>query len=62
MLKVVGGKEAIKKNWKAALISGLVLSGSALVIAGFRILPVEIIGIISGLLTMITVYFIYKKT
>lgn len=61
MLKVVGGKEAIKKNWKAALISGLVLSGSALVIAGFRILPVEIIGIISGLLTMITVYFIYKK-
>lgn len=61
MLKVVGGKQAIKKNWKAALISGLVLSGSALVIAGFRILPVEIIGIISGLITMITVYFIYRK-
>jgi len=61
MLKVVGGKEAIKKNWKAALVAGLVLSISALVIAGFRILPVEIIGIISGLITMITVYFIYRR-
>ncbi|WP_353684130.1 L-lactate permease [Thermodesulfovibrio sp. 3907-1M] len=61
MLKVVGGKEAIKKNWKAALISGLVLSFSALIIAGFRILPVEIIGIISGLITMLTVYFIYRR-
>ncbi|MGC9045076.1 L-lactate permease [Thermodesulfovibrio sp. 3462-1] len=61
MLKVVGGKEAIKKNWKAAMISGLMLSVSALVIAGFRILPVEIIGIISGLITMLTVYFIYRR-
>ncbi|GAB5046701.1 L-lactate permease [Thermodesulfovibrio sp. TK110] len=61
MLKVVGGKEAVKKNWKAALISGLVLSISALIIAGFRILPVEIIGIISGLITMLTVYFIYRR-
>ncbi len=61
MLKVVGGKEAVKKNWKEALISGLVLSISALIIAGFRILPVEIIGIISGLITMLTVYFIYRR-
>ncbi len=61
MLKVVGGKEAIKIHWKAATVSGLVLSLSALVIAGFRILPVEIIGIVSGLLTMITVYLIYGK-
>lgn len=60
MLKVAGGKEAMKKNWKAALISGLVLSSSALFIAGFRILPVEIIGIASGLITMITVYQFYK--
>ncbi|MEN2994168.1 MAG: L-lactate permease [Thermodesulfovibrio sp.] len=61
MLKMVGGKEAVRKNWKAALISGIVLSGSALVIAGLRILPVEIIGIISGSLTMLTVYLIYRK-
>lgn len=61
MLKVVGGKEAIKRNWKAATISGLVLSMSALIIAGFRILPVEIIGIIAGLLTMVTVYLIYGR-
>ncbi|MCS7215126.1 MAG: L-lactate permease [Thermodesulfovibrio sp.] len=61
MLKMVGGKEAIKKNWKAALVSGLMLSGSALLVAGLRILPVEIIGIISGLVTMITVYFIYRR-
>ncbi len=61
MLKVVGGKEAIKKHWKSAILSGLVLSLSALAIAGFRILPVEIIGIFAGLLTMITVYLIYKR-
>ncbi len=61
MLKVVGGKEALKNHWKAATISGLVLSLSALAIAGFRILPVEIIGIAAGLLTMITVYLIYKS-
>ncbi len=61
MLKVVGGKEAIKYHWKEAIISGLVLSVSALLIAGFRILPVEIIGIIAGLVTMITVYFLYRR-
>lgn len=61
MLKVVGGKEAIKMHWKAATVSGLVLSVSAIIIAGFRILPVEIIGIVSGLLTMITVYLIYGR-
>lgn len=61
MLKVVGGKEAMKKNWKAAIIAGLVLSFSAIFIAGFRILPVEIIGIVAGFLTMLTVYFIYRK-
>ncbi len=61
MLKVVGGKEAVKKHWKPAILSGLVLSLSALAIAGFRILPVEIIGIVAGLLTMITVYLIYKR-
>lgn len=61
MLKVVSGKEAAKKHWTAALIAGLVLSGSALVISIFRILPVEIIGIVSGLITMFAVYIIYRK-
>lgn len=61
MLKVVGGKEAIKKNWKEGFISGVVLSGSALIIAWFRVLPVEIIGIVAGILTMLTVYFIYRR-
>ncbi len=61
MLKIVGGKEAVKKHWKAALVSGLVLSFSAIIIAAFRIFPVEIIGIISGFMTMLVVYFIYKR-
>lgn len=61
MLKVVGGKEAMKRHWKAATVSGLVLSLSALGISAFRILPVEIIGIMAGFLTMLTVYFIYRK-
>ncbi|MEN2986080.1 MAG: L-lactate permease [Thermodesulfovibrionaceae bacterium] len=61
MLNVVGGKEAIKRNWKAGVLSGLVLSGSALLIAWLRILPVEIIGVVAGILTMLTVYFIYRE-
>lgn len=61
MLKVAGGIEAMKKNWKAAALSGVVLSFSALLIAGFRLLPVEVIGIVAGFITMLTVYFFYIR-
>jgi len=58
---LLAANEAAKKHWTAALIAGLVLSGSALVISIFRILPVEIIGIVSGLITMLAVYIVYRK-
>lgn len=61
MLYTVGGSQALKKNWLAAMLSGLVLSLSALFLAWSRIVPVEIIGVIAGLATMIFVYFYYKK-
>ncbi len=61
MLYTIDGKESVKRHWKAALISGLVLSLSAYAIAAFRILPVEVIGIVAGLLTMITVYIIFSR-
>jgi len=61
MLWTVGGLEAIKKHWLAALLSGLVLSLSALIMAYFRLVPVEVIGIFSGLLTMLFVNFYFRK-
>ncbi len=61
MLYTIEGKESMKRNWKSALASGLVLSLTALVIAKFRILPVEVIGIVSGFATMICVYLIYSR-
>jgi len=61
MLWSVGGKTAIAKHWKPALISGLVLSLSALIIAWLRILPVEVIGIFAGFLTMVFVNIYYRS-
>ncbi|HEX13210.1 MAG TPA: L-lactate permease, partial [Desulfurella acetivorans] len=61
MLYTVGGMHALKKNWIAATLSGLVLSLTALFLAWSRIAPVEIIGVLSGLATMVFVYFYYKN-
>lgn len=61
MLYTVGGSKALKKHWLAATLSGLVLSLSALFLAWSKIAPVEIIGVLSGLATMIFVYFYYKN-
>ncbi len=61
MLYTIDGKESVKRHWKAAVISGLVLSLTAYVIAAFRILPVEVIGIVSGLVTMLVVYLMFSR-
>jgi len=61
MLYTVGGAKALKKHFFAAMLSGLVLSLTALFLAWSRIAPVEIIGILSGLATMFFVYFYYKN-
>ncbi|WP_038057191.1 L-lactate permease [Thermodesulfobacterium hydrogeniphilum] len=60
MLYAVGGFYAIRKNFLPALLAGLILSGTALLCATFKLVPVEIIGIVSGFATMIFVYFYYK--
>lgn len=61
MLYTIDGKDSVKKHWKAAIVSGLVLSLTAYVIAKFRLLPVEVIGIVAGLVTMIAVYLMFSK-
>ena len=61
MLYFVGKWEAIKRHWLGATIAGLTLSLTALFLAFTKIVPVEVIGIFSGLLTMIISYFIYKR-
>ncbi len=60
MLYAVGGLNAIRKNFFPALLAGLILSGTALFCALFKLVPVEIIGVVSGFTTMIFVYFYYK--
>ncbi len=61
MLYTVEGKDSLKRHWKEAFISGLALSLSAYVIAAFRLLPVEVIGIVSGFVTMIVVYLMFRN-
>ena len=61
MLYFVGKWEAIKEHWKGALITGLVLSLTALFFAFTKVVPVEVIGIFSGLTTMVVAYLLYRK-
>lgn len=59
MLWIIGGRPAMRRGAKPALISGLVISFSALffVIAG---VPVRIVGVLAGLLAMLFL-FIYHR-
>ena len=60
MLWSVGGKEALKKEFVPGVLSGLVLSCTALILAYTQVLPVEVIGIAAGFATMLFVYFYYR--
>jgi len=60
MLWVVGGIGAVKRSWLPALISGLVISLSALILIYTSIVPLEIVGVIAGSLSMISLY-LYSK-
>ncbi|WP_457568653.1 L-lactate permease [Desulfurobacterium sp.] len=62
MLYFVGRWEAVKKNFIPAVVSGLVLSLSALTMAYTKIVPVEVIGVLSGLVTMVVIYFMFRKS
>ncbi len=59
MLWVIGGKESLKKGFVPAIISGLVIGVSALMLVILRA-PIMIIGVMAGILTMIVLY-IYQK-
>jgi lactate permease len=61
MLYFVGKWEAIKKHWVGATIAGLILSLTALLLAFTKVVPVEVIGILSGLATMIVSYVMYRR-
>jgi lactate permease len=60
MLYFVDGIRSIKKGFLSALLSGLVLGFSCLVLSLTKIFPVQIIGTLSGFATMIFV-LIYQK-
>ncbi len=61
MLYFVGGWKSIKKHWVGGTVAGLVLSLTALLLAFTKIVPVEVIGIIAGLTTMVVSYYMYRK-
>ncbi len=62
MLFFVDGWKAVKNNWLQAVVSGLVLSLTALFLAYTRVVPVEVIGIISGFFTMLVAYWLYRHS
>ena len=61
MLWVIGGKDSIKKGWIDALVAGLVIGISCLIFS-FIGVPVMIIGVLAGLLTMGILYGYSKYT
>ena len=60
VLFVIGGKESIKKGWILALASGLCIGISVLIFSFIRV-PILILGVIAGLLTMLVLYFLCRK-
>lgn len=56
ILWVVGGMEAIKRSWPPALISGLVISLTALALVYTNIVPLSIVGVIAGSASMVSLY------
>ncbi len=56
ILWVTGGRDAIKRSWLPALLSGLVISLSALALVYWNLVPISIVGVIAGGLSMITLY------
>ena len=56
ILWVVGGFGAVKRSWLPALLSGLVISISALCLVYTNIVPLQIVGVVAGGLSMIVLY------
>ncbi|WP_424359048.1 L-lactate permease [Methanocella sp. MCL-LM] len=56
ILIVVGGLEAVKRSWVPALLSGLVISLSALGMVYTNIVPLSVVGVVAGGLSMVTLY------
>lgn len=60
ILWVIGRIPAIKRSWVPALMSGLVISLSALAIVYFNLLPLQLVGVVAGALSMLSLY-LYSK-
>jgi lactate permease len=60
ILLVVGRMEAIKRSWLPALLSGLVISLTALVLVYTEIVPLSIVGVIAGSASMVSLYLYHK--
>ncbi len=56
ILWVVGKMEAIKRSWFPALMSGLVISLSAIVLIYWDLVPISIVGVIAGAMSMASLY------
>jgi lactate permease len=56
ILWVVGRMEAIKRSWFPALMSGLVISFSAIALIYWNLVPLSIVGVIAGAMSMASLY------
>ncbi len=61
MLYTISGVASIRRGWRIALVSGLALGVSALLFSIVGV-PAMLIGVLSGALTMIALYFTCRKT
>lgn len=56
ILWVVGRMEAIRRSWFPALMSGLVISLSAIVLIYWNLVPISIVGVVAGAMSMASLY------
>ncbi|HTY92093.1 MAG TPA: L-lactate permease [Methanocella sp.] len=56
ILYVVGKMEAVKRSWLPALLSGLVISLSAIALIYWNLVPISIVGVIAGALSMASLF------
>ncbi len=56
ILWVVGKMDAIKQSWLPALMSGLVISLSAIALIYWDLVPISIVGVVAGAMSMASLY------
>ncbi len=60
MLWMIGGKKSVKRGIVPAVLAGLAIAISCLAFLAFDIVPLRVVGVFAGLVTMIAIFLYHK--